>query len=476
MFLESLLFPDTVALGMTGGPRFATTVAPSPSGAEALMDHWPLELGAWDLVQANRTDAETAALLALFRLACGRAHGFRFHDPTDDTGTLELLGTGDGTTQTYQLVKHYDDGAFTYSRPILKPIAGSVLVYLDGVLTTTVLVSSSTGVVTLDPAPDADVLITASFRYHVPVRFDMDACAITCVEPGISTWSGMRLVELPRGPVDGSTTGEASADAAGGEAVNEGTGFLSAALASIGDSAGTGFMTTHYATVALHWIIPTFEGDDPVVSVHLRRSFVPDLPSTGAYYEIGPLLPEDSPYTENTIFGDYQGGASGVTLVPVGTPALDANVYEETLRGAGYNYQAIFTTLSAKIDASPILLVKHLTYPPTPPTGVTATFHDAGEFFSYVDFTYHRPASLHGNTVYFYFAETNTNGAGWVPYGGGLTGEFLGDTMDDISFTGNSGFADRSSEGTFAIRFKAQNDWGTSDWSEVASCIIPAYP
>ncbi len=561
MFYESLLFPETIALGMQGGPRFATTVAPSPSGDEALMRHWALELGAWDLVQANRTDAETQTLLAFFRLACGRAHGFRFHDRADDLGVAQLLGVGDGVETVFQLVKHYTEEALTYTRTILKPIVGTVEIFLDGVPELAVSISHFAGLVTFDTPPAADVQVTATFRFHVPVRFDMDACVITMVEPGISTWAGVRLVEpggfesvteastglrlfgvidydedwiatgvltwtlpdtgdepllgyrLYRRPDDGvapvptvllfdtadapdpllreyidAETSERGPDVDGHHTggytyvVEAYTALevsppsnlvwlatdptvppllLSSLEETAGPPAGTGFLPTHYAEVTLSWTPASFPGGEPVDFTELFYAAAPDAPAT-----LVDTFPVDVSVTLPNLFGDYQGGPSGPTYAPAYTPALDGNTYEAILRGAGYTFQVVSTSVTGKTSASNILTVQHLTYAPSNVQGVTATFVDAGPFFSYVTFTYERPASLHGNPVYFYYAEYD-NGGGWTPLPsvGSTADEYLGSSGDNIHFTGNSGFANRP--GSFQIRFKAQNDWGMSpDWAE----------
>ncbi len=472
MFLDAIVFSETIALGMTGGPRFSTTIAPSPSGDEALMAHWTRELGAWDLAQRHRTDAETITLLMLFRLACGRAHGFRLHDPSDDTTGVELIGTGDATTTVFQLLKTYDDGAYTYTRRITKPIAGTTQVWLNGVAATGYVVSSATGLVTFTAPPGLGVLVTAWCQFHVPVRFDIDACDLQMVEPGITTWGQIRLVELP-------DVGLSRAD--DGEAVADSTALIIALGVAAAGAAGPGYLPTHFVNITPQWTLPQWAGGEATASVEVWRSFWPTLPTDPAHYVLGPFTPPTVEYAETNIYGDYQGGAGGVVLVPVGTIALDANIYEEALRKVGipghYNYQAFFTSVSGKRDASKVVEVQHVTYPPSEPVGVFATFVDGGEFFSYVTFGWSRPTSLYGILVYFYFCEININGGGWTPFGTGTTGEILGTTGDSgATYTANSGFANRTTAGTFAVRLKAQNDWGTSGWSNEASCVIPAYP
>ncbi|MBP0651984.1 DUF2460 domain-containing protein, partial [Mycobacterium tuberculosis] len=62
-------------------------------------------------------------------------------------------------------------------RAIVKPVAGSVLVAVDG-RDVGVDVDATTGVVTLAVAPPPGAVVSAGFRFHVPVRFDSDELTI----------------------------------------------------------------------------------------------------------------------------------------------------------------------------------------------------------------------------------------------------------------------------------------------------------
>jgi uncharacterized protein (TIGR02217 family) len=91
------------------------------------------------------------------------------------------LGTGDGATTTFQLVKRYSDGAGNYyDRPILWPVAGTLTVAADGVhVSSGVSVNRGTGVVTFTSAPADGVDLTAGFAFDVAVRFDDDWLSVT---------------------------------------------------------------------------------------------------------------------------------------------------------------------------------------------------------------------------------------------------------------------------------------------------------
>src|SRR5690606_20868218 len=110
-------FPDGIAYGSTGGPRFATTVIETASGHEQRNSQWAESRAEYDVGSGLRGDADLAALIAFFRARRGRAYGFRFKDWTDYrsgagivTAFDQALGVGDGATLAFQLQKTYESG------------------------------------------------------------------------------------------------------------------------------------------------------------------------------------------------------------------------------------------------------------------------------------------------------------------------------------------------------------------------------
>ena len=87
---------------------------------------------------------------------------------------------GTARLRTFQLIKTYGDGAAAYTRPIRKPVEGSVKVALDGVeISAGWTVDTASGQLIFDAAPGAGVVLTAGFAFDVPVRFDTDHLAVS---------------------------------------------------------------------------------------------------------------------------------------------------------------------------------------------------------------------------------------------------------------------------------------------------------
>jgi uncharacterized protein (TIGR02217 family) len=114
------------------------------------------------------------AVLAFFEERRGRFHAFRWRDALDHSsyGT-QPIGTGDGETLSFQLVKKYGADFDPYLRPVTKPVPETVTVLADGE-EIAVTVDGLTGIVTCEVAPGAGAVLTASFEFDVPVRFDTD--------------------------------------------------------------------------------------------------------------------------------------------------------------------------------------------------------------------------------------------------------------------------------------------------------------
>ena len=190
-------FPVPLALAASGGPERKTEVVTLASGAEARNALWAGSRRRWDVGSAVTRLDTLQAVVAFFEARGGRLSGFRFRDALDDrscapggtvSATDQAIGTGDGETAAFQLVKAYG----TYSRRILKPVAGSVLVAVDGVAASA-SVDATTGIVTLAEAPAEGAVVTAGYRFDCPVRFDTAR-----LEVNLEAFGAGRVLSIPR--------------------------------------------------------------------------------------------------------------------------------------------------------------------------------------------------------------------------------------------------------------------------------------
>jgi uncharacterized protein (TIGR02217 family) len=141
-------FPRTIGFKALGGPTFNTTVNEGFSGFESRNQNWSVARGEWDVNLTTPAEEIVSKqefvdqLQAFFLIVGGKANGFRLKDHKDFTNgsAAQYFGTGDGVTGTFQLLKTYTSGGYSYVRNIYKPITSSVLDYQGNSLIDTVTV------------------------------------------------------------------------------------------------------------------------------------------------------------------------------------------------------------------------------------------------------------------------------------------------------------------------------------------------
>ncbi|WP_417580455.1 TIGR02217 family protein [Pelagibacterium sp.] len=185
MAFHQVRFPLDIALGAQGGPERATDVVTLASGREERNLRWAHARRRYNAGYGIKSRADMLTVLAFFQERRGRFHSFLWRDAVDFSSSPEggttmasdqRIGTGDGETRSFQLVKHYGASFDPYLRPITKPEPASVRVAIDGAELSVgaFAVEPLTGSVTLESAPEAGAIVTAGFCFDVPVRFDTD--------------------------------------------------------------------------------------------------------------------------------------------------------------------------------------------------------------------------------------------------------------------------------------------------------------
>jgi uncharacterized protein (TIGR02217 family) len=208
MAFHEVRFPDNISRGARGGPERRTQIVELASGDEERNASWANSRRRYDVSYGIRRADDLAAVVAFFEARNGRLHGFRFKDWSDYRSGLpsnvpspldQPIGTGDGTTAAFQLVKRYTSGVQSWTRTITKPVAGSVRVALDGLEQSMGWsIATTTGLVTFAAPPGSGVAVTAGFEFDVPVRFDSDTLDVTLDIERLGSITSIPLVELRR--------------------------------------------------------------------------------------------------------------------------------------------------------------------------------------------------------------------------------------------------------------------------------------
>lgn len=205
---DDMDFPIALGAQASVEPGFSTAVVTSAAGFEQRNADWADARMRYDAGPGVRSEADIETLIAFFRARRGAARAFRFRDPFDDSSngmtgapgaSDQLLGEGDGIATRFQLVKHYGEGEEALVRRITRPVAGSVVVALDGVAVATGWTLDGSGGVVFDVAPADGVEVTAGFRFDVPVRFEEDRLSVSRATFLAGEAASVALVEVREG-------------------------------------------------------------------------------------------------------------------------------------------------------------------------------------------------------------------------------------------------------------------------------------
>ena len=165
MAFHDIRFPASVSFGSQGGPERLTEIVTLANGFEERNTPWEHSRRRYDAGFGLRSLDDVDALLAFFEARRARLHAFRWKDWSDYKScgangviseTDQLIGVGDGVTLSFALKKTYLSGTASYVRPIVKPVAGTVIVAIandpkvEGIEFN---VDTATGIITFAPPP-----------------------------------------------------------------------------------------------------------------------------------------------------------------------------------------------------------------------------------------------------------------------------------------------------------------------------------
>jgi len=188
--MSTLVLPLLIGLGfdVTRSPVWDTTVQQAIGGKETRIakqtyPRWKWEL-TYNILRSGAAYGELQELAGFFNARQGMFDTFLYQDADDNSVTAQALGTGDGVTTNFQLIRSF--GGFL--EPMLAPnVSLPHYIYVNGTDVTsstslTVWGTSSAngpGIVTFNTAPANGTAITASFSYYFPVRMSEDSVSFS---------------------------------------------------------------------------------------------------------------------------------------------------------------------------------------------------------------------------------------------------------------------------------------------------------
>lgn len=221
-FVDVYLPGEVPGYPCASSPRWATEIVTADSGAEGVNQRWTQPLHKFTLPEAVRDMTTFNAIRDHWLVMRGPLHTFPWRDPLDFAscslvapntepispypfnGLNQLIGTGDGSTTEFQLVKTYQRAKNTggyqeFTRTITLPVLSSVIVTVGGGEVTNYTVSRPGGVITFDTAPLNGEIIKAGYLFDVEVRFESDEAFDGIVQAiGLGGFADITLIETRR--------------------------------------------------------------------------------------------------------------------------------------------------------------------------------------------------------------------------------------------------------------------------------------
>jgi uncharacterized protein (TIGR02217 family) len=207
-FLEER-FPVDVRLGMSYADDYTVLITQTAGGAEYRQLVQPFPVRSFHVNFTTDQADLWARVLALYHRAYGKFAGFRVKC-LDDFSTHNLTGTptpvdevlANSATGIYQLRNFYGTNGTALAgvgypwRNLYKPVAGTVVAAKNGVtISSGLTVDTTTGLITISPAPLISDTITAGCQFDIPCRFNSQI-EVTSIDVAIRDCGSIDIIEL----------------------------------------------------------------------------------------------------------------------------------------------------------------------------------------------------------------------------------------------------------------------------------------
>jgi uncharacterized protein (TIGR02217 family) len=206
MGILSARFPDDIARGAEGGHGYwSTTIVDHQGGFETANLDWLQARGQWNVARALELTGKHEIARSHFYKARGAFHHFRFKDWHDFKCARTGIDKGrlTGASTTWQINKVYgtDEPDFEYIRPLFRIVAGTVSVWISGVLQVGYTVDNDTGIITGAMSEDAEV----SCQFDVLCRYNVQRFAARLdyrldESRSVIAWPDIDIVEVREEP------------------------------------------------------------------------------------------------------------------------------------------------------------------------------------------------------------------------------------------------------------------------------------
>lgn len=217
---RNIQFPEYISYQSRSGDGWATQIVRTNSGHELRNQVYANPLRQFDVSIDRSRDKDMDEVREFFNAVRGQAYSFRFRDWNDYRERHDGLDepapfanwTGAGT---YQLVKNYTFGAYSYVRTIKLPrVQGSgdepgvswdthhpaqdFELWVDDTQLaygSDFTVNTTTGEITVTYS-GSGTLLKARYEYDVPARFATDTMDTTKLDSQLQSWVSIKIAEV----------------------------------------------------------------------------------------------------------------------------------------------------------------------------------------------------------------------------------------------------------------------------------------
>lgn len=194
MFYD-IVFPESISIKSSYIIEYNTIINKSKNGGELRISNYDYPLLSYNVINDLKTKKELEEIINFFKLVKGRAYGFKFKDWLDYKAINQNIAIANGEQTEFQLIKTYNINNKIQIRKITKPENVSVFVNQQNI-TQNININYSNGIITFNTPPEKDTIITATFDFYVPVRFDNDKIEIIMKNDKVGEIKDLKIVEL----------------------------------------------------------------------------------------------------------------------------------------------------------------------------------------------------------------------------------------------------------------------------------------
>ena len=194
MFYD-IVFPESISIKSSYIIEYNTIINKSKNGSELRISNYDYPLLSYNVVNDIKTKKELEEIINFFKLVKGRAYGFKFKDWLDYKAINQNIAIANGEQTEFQLIKTYNINNKIQIRKITKPANVSIFINQQNI-TQNININYNNGIITFNIPPEKDAIITATFDFYVPVRFDNDKIEIIMKNEKVGEIKDLKIVEL----------------------------------------------------------------------------------------------------------------------------------------------------------------------------------------------------------------------------------------------------------------------------------------